>query len=69
MEHVTQRDNVLPFPVHPRIVDRAARNAVTQLLYHSLIGEREAVRVLTELEATEEEIDLVRGVAVAVRHV
>ena len=60
---------VLPFPVQPRIVARAARNAVTQLLYHSLIGEREAVRVLTELEATAEEIDLVRGVAAVVRHV
>ncbi len=58
---------ILPFPVQPRIVDRAARNAVTQLLYHSLISEREAVRVLTELEATEEEIDLISGVVVAVR--
>jgi hypothetical protein len=57
---------ILPFPVQPRIVNRAARNAVTQLLYHSLIGEREAVRVLTELEATDEEIDLIRGVVAVV---
>ncbi len=60
---------ILPFPVQPRIVNRAARNAVTQLAYHSLIGEREAVRVLTELDATGEEIDLIRGAAAVVRHV
>ncbi len=45
---------VLPFPIQPRNVDRAARRAVAHLTYAQLISEAEAVRALEGLDATDE---------------
>ncbi len=53
MNHSKPGAQVLPFPIQPRIVNRAARDAVAQLAYHQLITEREAVQVLEDLDADE----------------
>jgi hypothetical protein len=58
---------VLPFPIQPRIVTRAARVAVRNLTLSELITAREAVRALEDMGAPEEEIDLVRGMAAVMR--
>ncbi len=52
---------ILPFPVQPRIVNRAARVAVRNLTLSKLITGREAVRALEDVGAPEEEIDAVTG--------
>ena len=54
---------MLPFPIEPR----AARTAVKHLAYAQLISEREAVKTLEDMGATEDEVDLVRGIAAVVR--
>ncbi len=47
--------------------NRAARTAVHHLSYAQLISEREAVSALEDMGTSEEEVDLVRGVATVVR--
>ncbi len=60
---------VLPFPIQPRMVNRAAQTAIRTLTLSKLITGREAVRALEDMGAPEEEIDLVRGIAAVVRRV
>ena len=55
---------MLPFPIEPR--NRAARAAVHHLSNAQLISEREAVSALENMGASEEEIDIVRRIAVVV---
>ncbi len=52
---------VLPFPIQPRMVNRAARVAVRNLTLSKLITGREAVQALEEMGAPEDEIDTVTG--------
>ncbi len=60
-----RRPGAQMLPVEPR--NRAARTAVHHLSNAQLISEREAVSALEDIGATEEEVDLVRGIAAVVR--
>lgn len=62
MEKGTPVQWVIPFPIE-RVIDSQARQAVANLARAQLITETEYVRVLEELGAIREEIELVRTLA------
>ncbi len=68
MEYVRRSDNVLPFPIKPKLI-RFARDAVLRLSLSDLITEREAVEALEDLDASDDEVETVRLIYAVRRHV